>query len=591
MLSIFRRPVLGYSIVLTQLMTGLSTAQGTAAPDWTFEEATRFILDAPQSLVAPIHVSRADWDKTFQAPELTPQKLPEIHTLVIHNTETAGRDDEAVRGVLTAHKNRKWSDIGYHFLIAQDSTDKTWKVYQGRPIEYFGAHAGANYNENTIGIAMVGAYAWRTESKIKEVQGFFTPARLNTESGQQRYQELLSIYAEPTAPESDRQISREAADVLIRLVDQLVRDPRLTGLKRIRSHGALALKELQPSLTKAEAQAYGINPFHTDCAGHGMIHTVKALQARYQPMLADRKLLAAPHVPVVSTPVAAIPTSSEAKPTTQPIRVSHIDPQQPSQALPTAARAGIADQASQSPCSASSWSQRGKAPVGYIPGMALTYARSLCRLKGHVPLQGAAEVMGRAKGKDHLVDAFAWYEDQFTSKNLDIATSGAAALKATYTLLIGLGMRESTGSHCKGYHQKAPKKTADTASAGLFQTSHNSLYFTSRKNGFSEHHLQKLYEEYRAKPERCFLDVFKQGVSCTNQEPFGSGAGAQFQQFTKDCPAFAAESAAIMLRVARRHYGPIGRRDAELNTSCTDLLDSIEKQIEGNPEGACAELK
>jgi hypothetical protein len=199
--------------------------------------------------------------------------------------------------------------------------------------------------------------------------------------------------------------------------------------------------------------------------------------------------------------------------------------------------------------------------------------------------------MSRAKGQDHLVDAFSWYENQYGSKNLDITTPGAAALKATYTLLIGLGMRESTGRHCKGYYAEAPGKTADTASAGLFQTSHNSLYFTSRKNGFSEHHLQNLYDEYSANPEQCFLEVFSQGVSCTTQEPIGSGAGARFQQFTKDCPAFAAEYAAIMLRVARRHYGPIGRREAELNTACTDLLDSIEKQIEANPEATCAELK
>jgi hypothetical protein len=602
MLSIFRKPTLGYPILLAPLFFSWSLAQGSPAPEWSFEDATRFILEAPPRLALPIHVSRADWDKTFKTPELTPQKLPEIHTLVIHNTETAGRDDEAVRGVLTAHKNRKWSDIGYHFLIAQDSTDKTWKVYQGRPIEYFGAHAGAAYNENTIGIAMVGAYAWKTPSKIKEVRGFFTPARLQTESGQKRYQELISVYAEPSAPESERQISREAADVLVRLVDQLVRDPRLTGLKRIRSHGALALKELQPSLTDTEARGYGINPFHTDCAGHGMIHIVKALQARYQPMLADRKLLALPNVPMTSTSVtasavvaasSAIPSTGNAEPTTPPVRVSHVDPQtvQPSRPLPTAQRAWIADQASQSACTAASWSQRGKAPVGYVPGMALTYARSLCRLKGQAPLQGAALVMGRAKGKDPLVDAFSWYENEFASKKLEIATAGPAALKSTYTLLIGLGIRESTGRHCKGYHVDAPGKTADTASAGLFQTSHNSLYFTSKKNGFSEHHLQNLYDEYRAHPERCFLEVFQQGVSCTKEGPFGAGAGAEFQQFTKDCPAFAAESAAIMLRVARRHYGPIGRREAELNAACTDLLDLIEKQIEADPETACAELK
>ena len=41
----------------------------------------------------------------------------------------------------------------------------------------------------------------------------------------------------------------------------------------------------------------------------------------------------------------------------------------------------IKTMASNSDCANTSWASRGRAPIGYIKGVTLSYARSLCRLK------------------------------------------------------------------------------------------------------------------------------------------------------------------------------------------------------------------
>lgn len=49
-------------------------------------------------------------------------------------------------------EDRKWSDIGYHFLIDRDGT-----VVAGRPLERVGAHV-KGHNAGTIGISMFGGH-------------------------------------------------------------------------------------------------------------------------------------------------------------------------------------------------------------------------------------------------------------------------------------------------------------------------------------------------------------------------------------------------------------------------------------------------
>lgn len=228
-------------------------------------------------------------------------------------------------------------------------------------------------------------------------------------------------------------------------------------------------------------------------------------------------------------------------------------------------------------CASYSWLSRGKAPAGYIKGMALTYARSYCRIKNSLDGSNSlAGLLSRAPGSAST-DALAHYSSRFNN-----LTDQEVALNSLYTLGIGLGMRESSGKFCEGRDMSASNTSANTAEAGIFQTSYDSIGASNE--------LSRLYAEYRADVSKCFLDTFRVGVSsCPNSSIAGTGAGADFQLFNKSCPAFAAEYAMVMLRVRRSHYGPINRKEAEVNQSCSKMLSDVQNFIDSDPY-ACEEV-
>ncbi len=238
--------------------------------------------------------------------------------------------------------------------------------------------------------------------------------------------------------------------------------------------------------------------------------------------------------------------------------------------------------AASSACSTYSWKDRGRAPAGYIKGMALSFARSLCRQKNLGGLASAAALMSKANTGNASKDAIAQYASTFDSLNMVIDVSGAETLKSLYTLGLGLGMRESSGKYCEGYDTSAGTETASEAEAGTFQASYNSM-------GASPE-LQKIYDEYRADSSRCFLSTYKEGVSCKTQSIIGTGAGADYQKFAKSCPAFTAEYTMALLRVLRAHFGPINRKEAEVIPACNAMLDNVKRYVEEDPRNACADL-
>jgi len=217
-----------------------------------------------------------------------------------------------------------------------------------------------------------------------------------------------------------------------------------------------------------------------------------------------------------------------------------------------------------------SWQDRGIAPAGYIKGMALVYARVYSKLKAG---DAAALEMAKAKTADSDRDALTWYDDIFAAAGMSNDTEGVDTLRHLFVLLIGLGMRESSGKYCEGRDQSAQNTTAETAEAGLFQTSFNARHANSL--------LPTLFAQYSANPSG-FLDVFQEGVRCSasNLENFGSGDGREFQRLSKECPAFAAEFAAVGLRNIRKHWGPINRRAAEVRPECDALLRQVEACVD-----------
>ncbi len=232
-----------------------------------------------------------------------------------------------------------------------------------------------------------------------------------------------------------------------------------------------------------------------------------------------------------------------------------------------------------SSCANYSWKNRGRAPAAYMAGMGLTFARSLCRERAN---ESTAKLMASKNTHDGNRDTITWYENNFDAQNLEIDVSGPETLRSLYTLGIGLGMRESSGKYCEGYDVSGGASNSSEAEAGMFQTSYNSVGASSE--------LRKIYNEYKADRSKCFLDTFKQGVSCKDRGFIGSGEGLVFQQLAKSCPAFAAEYAMITLRVLRKHYGPLNRKEAEVVKSCNQMLDAVQEYVESRNSIVCSVL-
>ena len=78
------------------------------------------------------------------------QNYREVRLLVIHCSATRYDRNFPVEALRSAHKDRGFADIGYHFYITRDG-----EIYQGRPLEKVGAHC-RDHNTHSIGICYEG---------------------------------------------------------------------------------------------------------------------------------------------------------------------------------------------------------------------------------------------------------------------------------------------------------------------------------------------------------------------------------------------------------------------------------------------------
>lgn len=83
-----------------------------------------------------------------QENKLKRRKYEDITAIVLHHS--AGRG--TIQNVDRMHRERGYACIGYHYYITRDG-----EVYNGRPVEYIGAHA-KGHNKNTIGICLEGNF-------------------------------------------------------------------------------------------------------------------------------------------------------------------------------------------------------------------------------------------------------------------------------------------------------------------------------------------------------------------------------------------------------------------------------------------------
>jgi hypothetical protein len=251
-------------------------------------------------------------------------------------------------------------------------------------------------------------------------------------------------------------------------------------------------------------------------------------------------------------------------------------------ALPAPTGDAIANLAATSACFKYAWQDRGQMPIGYIKGVALVFARAVCN-----PTRSDVVVVSKAKTNDDAHDAFSWYASTFAALGMTNDVAGVDTLRHAYTLLLGLGMRESSGEHCAGRDMSASNVSSDTSEAGAWQTSWNSRTASPE--------LPALFDKYKASSSGCLLDTFAEDVRCSaaNWQDWGTGVdGLAFQKLEKECPAFAAEYVAVMVRVqggSSGHYGPLRRRTAEVRPECDAMFQEVESFVVQNPS-VCAAL-
>ena len=70
-----------------------------------------------------------------------------LHTVAVRGETTV----EAIRDYHV--RVRGWRDIGYHYVV-----DRMGRIWEGRPLNYQGAHAHGRANRGNIGIVLLGNF-------------------------------------------------------------------------------------------------------------------------------------------------------------------------------------------------------------------------------------------------------------------------------------------------------------------------------------------------------------------------------------------------------------------------------------------------
>src|SRR5262249_54085720 len=109
-----------------------------------------------------------------------------------------------------------------------------------------------------------------------------------------------------------------------------------------------------------------------------------------------------------------------------------------------------------------SWSDRGVAPIGFIQGMALSFAQTYLKLKAGDP--AAAEMAKERMDSDK--DVLNLWREQFEELGMPNEYPGDDTLRHLYAFMLGSGMRESSGQHCCGRDQSASNYDSTTCEAG-----------------------------------------------------------------------------------------------------------------------------
>ena len=85
--------------------------------------------------------------------------MRKIKRVILHCSATNEGDDVTAAMIKRWHRDRGWSDIGYHYIVRLDGT-----VESGRPISKSGSHV-RGHNRDSIGICYIGGLDQRGRPK------------------------------------------------------------------------------------------------------------------------------------------------------------------------------------------------------------------------------------------------------------------------------------------------------------------------------------------------------------------------------------------------------------------------------------------
>lgn len=243
-----------------------------------------------------------------------------------------------------------------------------------------------------------------------------------------------------------------------------------------------------------------------------------------------------------------------------------IPPAKPIEPIPSLD--GILSIVATSDCAKYYWKDRGRAPLGYLQGIALTFARCVCNFN-----YPSVQIMAQKRTMNDTTDALSWYNSNFNKLGMYNNETSLDTLRHNFVLLIGLGMRESSGKFYCGRDRSANFTSADSAEAGLFQAS-----WGSRR---SSPEFEKLFGEFEPSIAN---DYFKKGLTPNAMDlgNWGTGQGFAWQKATKENPEFATMWAAMLIRLSggtKGEFGPLRRKDAEIRPEADAMLLAVQKSI------------
>jgi hypothetical protein len=209
--------------------------------------------------------------------------------------------------------------------------------------------------------------------------------------------------------------------------------------------------------------------------------------------------------------------------------------------------------------------------------MAVTFARLYSMLMAADRNSTDGKAIARATQQqigNATHDVLAWYATQLVLGEAETDTP-SQKLIALIAILLGLGMRESSGQFCAGAdtpEDRGTPTTPENAEAGLFQVSYDSINGDALRQG--------IFDKYRGRTD--LQTVFSAGVSCGAKDwkNYGSGDAAEFQNTMKRCPLFATLYSAVFLREHRQEWGPINSHTAEVKKEAVSLFRDIQNNLD-----------